>query len=398
MLGCALLSSLYSYAAAPKGSTVWVGTWAAAPVKAENTKDGLGLADTTYRQIVRTSLGGKALRITLSNEFGTEPLHIAAASVALVNGQDGTVKQARSVTFSGASAIVIPPGALVMSDRVPLEVTGLSKLAVDLFIPAQTITLLSRHHDAFQTNYEADGDQTGVAALEKPRPYTQWNFLKGIDVEAPAGSGAIVILGDSITDGNGSTANASARWTDVLAERLQANPQTRHLGLLNEGISGNRLLRDQGGMDALARFDRDVLSQSGVRYLVILEGINDIGHIDRPAFPSDTVTADDLTFALTQLVERAHTHGIRVILCTLPPYPGKGAAAPQMVALQQEENAWIRKNTTLDGVIDFYALTHDPEHPSSLLPVDDSGDHLHPGNAGYKAMGDGIDLHLFTHK
>ncbi|MDT7813442.1 MAG: hypothetical protein QOJ42_3358, partial [Acidobacteriaceae bacterium] len=207
---------------------------------------------------------------------------------------------------------------------------------------------------------------------------------------------SIVTFGDSITDGAHSTRDANARWPDILARRLQADKKTAHLGVLNQGIGGNRILHDTTGPSALARFDRDVIAQTGVKYLVIMEGINDIGHATDPAKPYDVVTADDLIAGLSQLATRAHTHGIKVIGATLTPFVGAKYQSPAGEEMRQAFNNWIRTTNQLDGVIDFDKVTTDPTHPGMFLILDDSGDHLHPGDAGYKAMGDSIDLNLFT--
>lgn len=340
----------------------------------------MGAAPQKYQQFARISLGGSTLRLVLSNEFGIEPLTLSATTVAL----NGSPQPSAAVAFNGAPSVTIPPGALVVSDPVTLKVPALSTLNIEITVPQQPLTFLTSHPDALQTN------------LAGATPYAHDYFLKAIDVEAPANASAIVAFGDSITDGHKSTPGANSRWPDILADRLHANASTSNLAVVNEGISGNRLLRDLGGADALARFDRDVLGLAGVRYLIILEGINDIGHVNRPAFPNDHVTIDDISFALSQLIERAHTHGIIVFGATLTPYPGNGADSSQIVALQQAENDWIHNSKQFDGVIDFYATTDDPAHPGNMLRAYDSGDHLHPGDAGYKAMANGINLHLFT--
>jgi lysophospholipase L1-like esterase len=371
----------------------WVGTWATAPVGNDNHRE-VGVEDETLRQIVHVSLGGTTFRLRISNEFGTEPLRIGAASAGL-SAKGGVVGAAKAVTFDGGPSITIPPGAYVLSDSVALAVPALSDMAVDLFVPVQSIKQVTNHGEALQTNYIATGNQVGAKTLDKPKESTKWYFLKGVDVKA--NGGAIVAFGDSITDGHRSTVGANMRWPDVLAARLQKDKRTAGFGVLNEGISGNRLLRDLGGVNALERFDRDVLGQAGVKYLIILEGINDIGHVDRPAFPGDTVTAPELTFVLGQMIERAHAHGIKVLGATLTPYPGGPDAAlkEKELALEKAENEWIETSGRFDGVIDFYTTTRDPEKTEKFLPADDSGDHLHPGDAGYKAMGESIDLKLF---
>jgi lysophospholipase L1-like esterase len=380
----------------------WVGTWATSPFAAANHASPsaiapLGGVDTTLREIVHISIGGSAVRIILSNEFGLEPLTIGAANIALSSG-NGEIESSstNTLTFGGRSAITIPPGAMVVSDPANLKVPTFADVAVSLFIPAQSIQQISQHGFADQTSYTAEGNVVGAKTLESPKEIYNWPFLKGIDVETSDKAASIVTFGDSITDGAHSTRNANARWPDVLARRLQANKKTADLGVLNEGIGGNRVLHDNTGPSALARFDRDVLAQAGVKYLVIMESINDIGHATDPAKPYDIVTAEDLIGGLSQLATRAHTHGIKVIGATLTPFVGAKYQSPAGEEMRQAVNKWIRTTNQLDGVIDFDKVTTDPTHPGMFLPLDDSGDHLHPGDAGYKAMGESIDLNLFT--
>jgi lysophospholipase L1-like esterase len=398
LLGVVLLAMLRLQGAAPQSvgpEQAWVATWTAAPAAQQNKAAEFGGAGRTVRQTVHLSLGGSAIRLTLSNEFGREPLEIDAVATGLASESGSAMK---AVTFGGQTRVVIPPGALILSDPIAISAPALSSLVVDLYVPAQAISILTCHPDSQQDSSVAEGDQVGHATLSASKSMRHWYFLKEVDVAAPRDSAAIVAFGDSITDGHKSTPNTSHRWPDLLASRLQANPATRHLAVVNQGISGNRLLRDLGGPAALARFDRDVLALPGVRYLILLEGINDIGHVERPAFPGDTVTAAELEFAVSQLIERAHRHGIEVLGATLTPYPGTGPAAARMVALQHEFNDRLRSNQELDGLIDFNAATRDPQHPDSFNPAYDSGDHLHPGDAGYRAMAESIDLHMFAGK
>jgi lysophospholipase L1-like esterase len=380
----------------------WVGTWAASPYAAPNRTDPsgnaqYGSADTTFREIIHISLGGSAARIILSNEFGLDPLTIGAAQIALSTGT-GEIDSASAsaLTFGGRPTITIPPGALAVSDPVNLKLAPFADVAVSLFLPAQPIQQISQHGFADETNYVAEGNVVGAKTLESPKEIYSWPFLKGIDIEASDKAASIVTFGDSITDGAHSTRNANARWPDILAHRLQANKKTAELGVLNEGIGGNRILHDNTGPSALARFDRDVLAQAGVKYLVIMESINDIGHATDPAKPYDVVTAEDLIAGLSQLATRAHTHGIKVIGATLTPFVGAKYQSPAGEEMRQAINKWIRTTNQLDGVIDFDKVTTDLTHPGMFLPLDDSGDHLHPGDAGYKAMGESIDLNLFT--
>jgi lysophospholipase L1-like esterase len=255
--------------------------------------------------------------------------------------------------------------------------------------------VLTEHTFADAANFDAPGDQLQAATLSSPHDNSNWRFLKSVDVLASAKDGAIVAFGDSITDGAHSTKNANARWPDVLAQRLHANHGTDGLAVLNTGIGGNRVLHDGTGPSALARFGRDVVQQAGVKYVIVLESINDIGHAADPLKPYDIVSADDLIAGLSQLATRAHTHGIKIIGATLTPYVGAKYQSPKGEQMRQAVNEWIRTTHELDGVIDFDKMTTDPAHPGMFLPSDDSGDHLHPGDAGYKVMGDGIDLKLF---
>jgi lysophospholipase L1-like esterase len=387
----------------------WVGTWAASPMAAKNpgAKFGAqrdehnlpGADGTTLREIVHISIGGPSVRVVLTNEFGLDPLTIGAAQIALSAGAGKiTPASATALTFGGKPSIIIPPGALIVSDPVALKVAPFSDLAVSLFLPDQPVNQLTFHPFADQTNYLAPGNVASAASLDTPTPFYSWDFLKGIDVTASDKSASIVTFGDSITDGAHSTRDANARWPDVLARRLQADKKTANLGVLNQGIGGNRVLHDTTGPSALARFDRDVLAQAGVKYLVIMESINDIGHATAPTNPYDVITAEDLIVGLTQLATRAHTHGIKVIGATLTPFVGAGYQSPAGEQMRQAVNTWIRTTNHLDGVIDFDKVTTDPTHPGMFLPLDDSGDHLHPGDAGYKAMGESIDLKLFTTK
>jgi lysophospholipase L1-like esterase len=377
----------------------WVGTWAASPMAANNpgAKFGAeGTTGTTLREIVHISLGGDSIRVVLTNEFGLDPLTIGAAQVALSSGSSGiTTGTGTPLTFAGKASIVIPPGALMVSDPVPLKVAPFSNLAVSLFLPDQPINQLTLHSFADQTNYLTAGNVVAAPSLDAPQEFFSWDFLKGVDVLSNDNSASIVTFGDSITDGALSTRDANARWPDVLARRLQADKKTNKLGVLNEGIGGNRILHDTAGPSALARFDRDVIAQAGVKYVVLMEGINDIGHATDPNNPYDVVTADDLITGLGQLAFRAHTHGIKVIGATLTPFVGAKYQSTEGETMRQAVNQWIRTTNQLDGVIDFDKLTTDPTHPGMFLPLDDSGDHLHPGDTGYKAMGDFIDLKPF---
>lgn len=387
----------------------WVGTWATADIERPNTKDPIGAADTTLRQIVHVSLGGSSVRIELSNQFGTEPLLINAVQIALAANPAGAkgeiaLPSSNAVTFGGRPTITIPPGAHVVSDPAALNLPAMSDLAISIFLPAQTITHLTGHGSAYQTNYLAPGnvvkDQSLPTEEAGTKTIASWLFLKAVDVKADARAAAVVAFGDSITDGTYSSINENKRWPDFLARRLHANKKTANLGVLNVGIGGNRILHDGTGPSALARFDDDVLSQSGVKYLIILESINDIGHAYDPKKPYDVVSTADLIQGITQMADRAHDHGIKVFGATLTPYLGAGYASPEGEVVRKAINQWIRTTTVLDGFIDFEAATIDkatgafdtrfnaPPHP----------DHLHPNDAGMEAMAGAIDLKLFTQK
>jgi lysophospholipase L1-like esterase len=387
-------------ATAATSSDHWVGTWAASPMAAKNPDGKFGAPGTdgtTLREVVHISIGGPSVRVILTNEFGLDPLTIGAAQIALSSGASAiTPASAAPLTFGGAPSIIIPPGALVVSDPVAFRVAPASNLAVSLFLPDQPVNQLTLHPFADQTNYLAPGNAVSAPSLDAATTFFTWDFLKGVDVTADNKAASIITFGDSITDGAHSTRDANARWPDVLARRLQAGKKTANLGVLNQGIGGNRVLHDNTGPSALARFDRDVLAQAGVKYLVIMESINDIGHATDPAKPYDVVTAEDLITGLGQLATRAHTHGIKVIGATLTPFVGAKYQSPAGEEMRQAVNKWIRTTNQLDGVIDFDKVTTDPTHPGMFLILDDSGDHLHPGDAGYKAMGESIDLNLFT--
>ena len=376
----------------------WVGTWAAAPAALDNP-EGFGSRDLTLREIVHVSIGGPLTRVVLTNEFGTEPLRIGSVHIATAaKGNAISLLSANALTFGGRPLVTIPAGALAVSDPVALTLQPLSDVTVSLFLPAQTISKVSGHASANQTSFVAPGDVVGKSSLSGATPIHSWPFLKGIDTRVSGLHSAIICLGDSITDGVQTTENANARWPDVLAVRLHAGGRTARLSVLNEGIGGNRIFLEGTGPAALARFDRDVLSQAGAKYLILFEGINDIGTAFGPNRPGSPLSAEDLIAGFQQMAERAHTHGLKVIGATLTPYGGAGYASAQGEAVRKAFNAWIRTNKDLDGVIDFESATRDPGNPDVFAADVDSGDHLHPKDAGYKRMADAIDLSLFKSK
>jgi lysophospholipase L1-like esterase len=378
----------------------WVGTWASAPLLDAHAKpaDQLltpGTTGVTLREVVHVSIGGETLRVRFSNLYGTDPLVIGAAQIAqTLKGVAVVAGSGKPLTFHGQASVSIPAGALVVSDGIPFKFAPLSDLTVSFYLsnPSGPIT---EHQLGNATSYHAPGNVVASDTLETPTTLTSWEYLNGIDTLTSADTAAVITIGDSITDGAKSTIDTNQRWPDELARRLQADPKYRHLAVLNEGISGNKILLDGAGPNVLARFDRDVLAQSGAKYLLILEGINDIGRLHN--FP-DSVTAADLILALDQMILRAHAHGIAVIGCTLTPYHGAGYYTENGETIRKAVNDWIRNSGTFDGVVDFEAAVRDPSHPDTFLPADDPGDHLHPNDAGYKVMGDAIDLKLFTLK
>jgi lysophospholipase L1-like esterase len=397
ILALAILSSCGLVTAGAQGQARWIGTWGASPVNQAVNSGQAEPDNSTYRNIVHISAGGSSFRVQLTNEFGTAPLTVGAAHLAASTG-NGAIQPStdHALTFNGRTTVTIPAGALVVSDPVSIEAAPLSDLAISVYVPQQHINTMTCHSLGSSTNYILKGDATAAATADNASPITSWCFVKGIDVETHSDkAAAIVTYGDSITDGALSTPNANHRWPDVLAARLQADKKTANLSIINEGISGNRVLHDGAGPSALARFDRDVIAQSGVKYLIILEGINDIGRVAQPRDPGDNITAQDLIFGMTQLVTRAHQHGIKVFGATLTPYMGAGYASEAGEQIRQAYNQWIRTSGTFDGVIDFDKTAQDPAKPAMFLPDYDSGDHLHPKDAGYKVMGDSIDLSLF---
>lgn len=361
-----------------------------------------GSSDMTLREIVHVSIGGSRERVIFTNEFGTTALRIESVRAAMSKGGNA-VDASTKVTFGGRDYAIIPAAGMMVSDPIEMKLPALSDLAVTFFVPQQKIDTLSQHQAADQTNYVAGGNVADSGAFDGAKEVRSWVFLKGVEVEAPAHTAAIVAFGDSITDGAFAATNRNARWPDELARRLQADKKTADRAVLNEGIGGNGVLRHIVGPSALSRFDRDVLGQSGVKYLVVMEAINDIGaygpknpNAPPPATPPPAPpTAEDLIVGYKQLIERAHTHGIKVYMATLTPYGGAGYSSAEGEAVRTAVNQWIRSQKDADGVIDFDKLTLDPSKPTAFLPAYDHGDHLHPNDAGYKAMGDGIDLSLF---
>jgi len=390
-----LAAASAAWSAQPQPRSGWVGTWAASPMQAQGPAM-RAFTGTTLREIMHISAGGAQVRVRFTNEYGSDPLTIADAHVALSAGgaatKDGTD---HTLTFGGEASVRIAPGAAMYSDPVALAVPALADVAVSFYVPNQVMRAETYHALGLQTNYVANGDVAGAAALEDATKLASWYFVSGVDVPAEQDSRAVVTLGDSITDGARSTPDTNRRWPNVLAERLQHTKGFEHVSVLDEGISGNRVLNEGAGPSALARLDRDVLAQNGVKYLIILESINDIGHTLHFSGPEDDITAGQLENVLGQIAEAARAHGIKVYAATLTPYVGAGYAGEKGEQMRAAVNNWMRTSGVFDAVIDFEKITGDGQTPPQFNPAYDSGDHLHPGDAGYKAMGEGIDLSLF---
>lgn len=389
------------------GQTHWVATWATSPAPQladdQMRSAKLVFENQTIREIVHASLGSDTVRVRLSNAYGKQTVEIGAAHLALAGKESGIVAGSdRALTFSGRPTVAIPPDALVLSDPVKLIVPAGANLAVSLFLPKATAGG-GIHYASQQNSYLGAGDVTGAASLPQPATVASWVFLTGVDVLAPAAAGAVVAFGDSITDGARSTLDANHRWPDILASRLLAQRGRKQIAVVNAGIGGNRILHDPAnnirfGVNALARFDRDVLAQPGVQYVILLEGINDLGHAGTSAPESETVSAEDIVAGMKQLIERAHEKGLKVFGATLTPFEGTafpGYFTPEKEVKRKAVNEWIRTGKAFDGVIDFEKALRDPAHPDRMLPAYDGGDRLHPGDAGYKAMGEAVNLALF---
>jgi lysophospholipase L1-like esterase len=408
ILGLAAIAScMWSQADAHSAATqeVWVESWGTSQQipEPQNALPMDDLRDATVRQIFHLSVGGTALRVHLSNAFGREALHFTSVHIARPLSSSSSAIDAasdRPLTFAGNSDVTIPPGAEFVSDPLMFAALPLSDVAVTFHTDAAPASQTG-HPGSRATSYFVHGDVVSAATLSDQGHVDHWYQVSGIDVQAASGAATVVALGDSITDGHGATTNGNDRWTDVLAERLQGSPATRNIGVSNQGIGGNHLLTDGLGPSALARFDRDVLAPAGVRWLILFEGVNDLGELARKGEVSPAEHAarvQQVLAAYQQIATRAHAHGLRVYAATITPYTGSNYyhPGPLSEADRQAVNQWIRTPGRFDAVIDFDSVVQDPQHPDQLLPAYDSGDHLHPSAAGYKAMGNAISLSLFA--
>lgn len=382
----------------------WVGAWAASQQVPEprNALPAEALTDATVRQIVRVSVGGPQVRVRLSNVHGTAPLRFSAVHIARPKSPGSAAVDAASgkaVLFNGRPDIVVPAGAEYVSDPVGFAVKPLESVAISFHLP-EAPAVQTGHPGSRTTTFYARGQHVAAADLPAAKTVVRWYQVSGLDVPATARSAAIVTFGDSITDGFGVGPDRNERWPDFLVERLQAEPALRHLSILNHGIGGNRLLDDGLGPNGLARFERDVLGQTGVRYVIILAGVNDLGTAAKrgPMTPeAHARLVADMIGAYRQMAARARARGVKVIGATILPFVGTPVYEPtaEFEADRQAVNAWIRAPGNFDAVIDFDALMRDPARPDRMRPDLDSGDHLHPSIAGYRAMAQHVPLRLF---
>jgi lysophospholipase L1-like esterase len=399
LLALVMLAMPLTATLAETGNEHWVGAWGTALHEPSPGPPGLtntGFTNQTLRQIVRSTIGGDSVRVRVST-FGSSALTIGAAHLALrADGASIVPESDRALTFGGEDSITVPPGAVVISDPVALHVPALADLAVTLYVPGPTGPA-AWHFVAQQTSYiSPQGDFTESVAMPVASTTRGWFWLAGIEVTAPRQTGSVVTFGDSVTDGAASTPDANRRWPDQLARRLAARPEPHTMGVLNQSITGNRLLHDGIGPNGLARFDRDVLAQTGVTHVIVLLGNNDIW-LGETFFPAEAVTAEQIIQGHRQLIRRAHARGLTIYGATLTPLGGfvPDAVFPVVEAKRALVNAWIRTSGAYDAVIDFDAIVRDPAVPTRLLAMYDSGDHLHPNDVGYDAMGNAIDLKLF---
>ena len=393
------------------GAAEWVATWAAAPLPPSAAAGPFPATPTysnqTIRQVVRISAGGKRVRVRFTNEYGTKPLAIGAARIALadVNGnvQPGSD---HALTFAGKPGTLIPAGAPMSSDAVDLPTKNLASLSISVYLPENTGPCTC-HATGLQTAYVSDtGNFTEKSFTPKEKPVSR-AFISGVEVETATPAKVIAILGDSISDGMGSTNDANRRWPDLLAARLSARDTSTAWGIANLGISGNRLLNDGAGQSALARFDRDVLAVPGLSYVIVFLGVNDLGvaygvppsgplaDFFKSQTPAHKPTAETMIAAYQQLIERAHAKGVKIYGATIAPYEGAMYYSAEGNTVREAINKWIRTSGAFDAVLDFDAVFRDPQKPTQMAIPLQSGDHLHGSDAGYDAVAKSIDLALF---
>ena len=374
---------------------IWVGTWSTAPqlVEPRNMPPAPGLSNNTLRQVVCVSIGGDNLRVRFSNEFSTSPVTMKAVQIAVSKGESvidaSTIKELK---FNGKPEITMSPGIAITSDPVSFHLEPRMEVAITIYF-GQTSQDVTGHPGSRTTSYLLEGDKTMSTDFADAVRTDHWYVINGIDVKAPESATAVAILGNSITDGRGSGTNKQDRWPDILSERLLKNPGTHNVAVLNMGIGGNCVLRPCLGPSGLDRFERDILKQYGVRWLIIMEGINDIGGT-RDSTAASRV-ANNLIAAYKQMIDEAHANGIRVYGATLTPISKSFYYTEYHEAARETVNKWIRNSGRFDAVIDFDKIMQNPQDTLSMLPEAQSGDFLHPNEKGYKMMGEAIDLKLF---
>lgn len=353
------------------------------------------LQDQTVRMVVQTTMDGAQVRIQLANAFGKPPVLLDAAHIALrLSGAAVQPGSDHALTFGGKSSVIIPPGAIIVSDPAPLAVRAGQELSVSLHLPRETG--VTAHPLGLNSAYLAAGDVAGAPDLGGAQEVRSYLWLAGLEVLAERPRGVIVGFGDSITDGFATTPGTHRTWPELLAGRLHAERGLAGWSVVNMGISGNRIRRDGAGPSALARFDRDVLSRPGVKWIIMLEGINDINMTVIPGMPvEEHTTAEDIIDAYGRFVDKAHLHGLKIMGATLTPTEGLWLYTPESEAMRQAVNRWIRTSGKFDAVVDFDLATRDPADPARLRPEFDSGDHIHPNDAGTAAMAQAIDLAVF---
>jgi lysophospholipase L1-like esterase len=375
----------------------WVPAWTASPQPLDPTSIP-DLKNRTLRMIVHTTVGGSQVRVRISNTFGTQPLLIGDAHVAVPSSSPTAIVPGsdQALTFGGQSTVTIPVGVVIVSDPVNFQVSALSNLAISLYLPQHTTnSTITEHTAASQISYvsPATGDFSGAISIPNPTSISNWFYLTGVEVVPFFPALTVVALGDSITDGDASTINANNRWTDLLAANLKNYLPFLSFPVANQGISGNALLGEYIGPNALERFDRDVLSQAGAKYLIVEEGLNDIGaSVNNPSL---TVSANQLIFGLMQLIQRGHEQSLKVFIATLTPIQGSVYYTTGNELKRQTVNLFIRSSGAADAVLDFDQAVRDPSNPAQLLAAYDSGDHLHPNDAGYQAIAASINWILF---
>ncbi|HXU17781.1 MAG TPA: SGNH/GDSL hydrolase family protein [Terriglobales bacterium] len=390
----------------------WVSAWSTAvhtPLPFPGLPPTPVIENQTVRMVVRPSIGGARLRIRFSNTYGSSPLEIGAAHVALTaSGSSIQSPSDHVITFNGRNSVTIPAGAPLLSDPVDLKISPMGEISVSIYLPHSSTAATTHFWAQHDTYISKSADVSGASDIAAPTAKSSWYWLSDVEVWTAEPVRALVTFGDSITDGAGAKQGNYADWPDQFARRLLTEGHAKNVAVLNEGIGGNRILHDGAGTNALARFDRDVLSQPGVTDLIVLEGINDIGwpHMkprqskdgattSPSPFAAQGVTAAELIAGMQQIVDRAHQHQIRVYGATLTPYRGADYFSEDGEQIRQSVNQWIRTGGAFDGVIDFDAAVRDPAQPSKFRDAYQSGDYLHPNEAGYKAMADAIDLTLF---